>query len=155
MSKQFIGSVGMIRRDGEERDEWLALWHDGRNAYHFPEAHKLEGESFRDSLIREIAWTTGLNPRKDFLTSSVPRLHHEEINGSSENETVIVVEFFLVELFGKTCRSTLLALEDQKKLTWVTSLQVKQGQATDGRSICSQQRELLRKADILVPERGE
>ncbi|MDQ3332001.1 MAG: hypothetical protein M3552_15320, partial [Planctomycetota bacterium] len=75
-AKQFIGAIGLIRRDREDgRNEWLALWNTGRGCYQFVEAHKLEGESYRQSLLREVAWTTGLRTGKDFLVSGGPRAH--------------------------------------------------------------------------------
>jgi len=153
-TKQFIGAIGLIRRDREDgRDEWLALWNAGRRCYQFVEAHPLEEESYRQSLLREIAWTTGLRTGKDFLVSGAPRAHLQfaEAENCAENPTWFIVEFYLVELMGKRHREL---LGENRELAWVTTADIRAGRASDGRPLCARLLSLLKQADILVSYDG-
>lgn len=144
----------MIRRDREDgRDEWLAMWNPGRACYQFVEAHRLEDETFRQSLLREIAWTTGLHTGKDFLVSGAPRAHLQfaEVEDCSADPVWFIVEFYLVELMGKRHRDLLSANDE---ITWVTVEQISTGRAADGRPLCRRLLSLLKQADILMPFRN-
>jgi len=149
-TKQFIGAIGLVRRDREGGgDEWLALWNSGRGCYQFIEAHRLKEESYRQSLLREIAWTTGLRTNKDFLVSGGPRAHLQfaETENCSAGPVWFIVEFFLVELMGRQHRSL---LAENSEIAWVTVDDIKAGRASDGRPLCRRLLSLLKQADILV-----
>jgi hypothetical protein len=149
-TKQFIGAIALVRRDREGGgDEWLALWNAGRGCYHFIEAHRLKDESYRQSLLREVAWTTGLRTGKDFLVSGGPRAHLQfaETEHCSADPVWFIVEFFLVELMGPTHRRL---LNENAALAWVTGADIKAGRAGDGRPLCPRLLSLLKQADILV-----
>ena len=149
--KQFIGAIALLRRAGDDgRDRWLSLWNPGRGCYQFLEAHKLDGESYRESLLREIAWATGLRQGKDYIVSGAPRAHLQFAEaGACDAEPVwFIVEFYLVELMGRQHRATLEALPHA---AWLTAEQVQAGAAEDGRPLCGRLRSLLRQADILAP----
>lgn len=149
--KGFIGAIALIRRDRMAgRDEWLALWNAGRGCYQFVEAHKLDDETFRQSLLREIAWTTGLRIGKDFLVAGGPRAHLQfgEVEQCDAEPIWFVVEFYLVELMGKRHCDI---LDDHDEIRWVTAENVQAGIASDGRPICPRLLALLKQADILTP----
>lgn len=151
--KWFVGAIALIRRTGQAgRDEWLALWNAGRNCYQFVEAHKLESESFRESLQREISWTTGLETGRDFLVSNVPRARLQFLGetGCAEQPAGYVVEFFLVELMGKRHAGILQGLELAR---WIDQDQLEIGTALDDRPICPQLRSLLERGDVIPPWR--
>ena len=153
--KQFIGAIALIRRtaDGEAGDEWLAQWNPGRGCYHFVEAHRIEGESYRESLQREIEWATGLRRGKDYLVSGAPRAHLQfaEADSCRADAVWFLVEFYLVELMGGQHHQT---LAEQPNLVWLSAAQVQSGTAADGRPLCGRLRSLLRQADILAPWQG-
>jgi len=155
--KQFVGSIAILRRSGDSGDEYLALWGDGRACYHFPEVHKLKGESFRDSLVREIAWTTGLDGKRDFIVSGAPRAHIEAIEeGRTPDETVVLVaEFYLAELMGRRWPGILTESVSQNRATWLTAEHIEVGHAADRRPICERLLNLLRRADMLRPWQSE
>ena len=150
-ARQFIGAIAMIRRDRSDgRDEWLAIWNAGRACYQFVEAHRLEDESFRQSLIREIAWTTGLRTGKDYLVAGGPRAHLQfaESRDCHSDPDWFIVEFFLVELMGRRHREILDGRDD---VLWVTSDELQSGHAPDKRPFCPRLLSLLKQADILMP----
>ena len=151
--KWFVGAIALIRRSGAAGDdEWLALWNAGRNCYQFVETHKLENESFRESLQREISWTTGLETGRDFLVSNVPRTRLQFLGGTgcAEEPVGYVVEFFLVELMGKRHAAI---LEGHELVRWVGQEELHVGKATDDRAICPQLTSLLERGDVIPPWR--
>ena len=162
--KQFVGAIALLRRErGENRgrgegrggaSEWLTQWNAGRGCYHFIEAHKLDDESFRDSLVREVAWATGLAKGKDFLVSSAPRAHltFAETPSCQAEPTWFVVEFYLVELMGRRHREILNA---DDRFGWVSHADITAGAAADGRPLCPRLLSLLRQADIMAPWQAE
>ncbi|TWT57457.1 hypothetical protein KOR42_08180 [Thalassoglobus neptunius] len=147
-------ALALIRRWFDGRPRWLVLSNDNESATRLIEAERLEKESLRESIDREIAWELGLRRRKDYIVSNVPRLHlespvfqRETCSGKTE-ERFNVVEFFLVELYGKQGRDEL----DQKThVEWWT---VDQLLNPSGATLLQErQRTLLEIADILNEER--
>lgn len=149
--KQFIAAIALIRRDRSDgRTEWLALWNAGRDCYQFVEAYKLDDETFRQSLLREIAWATGLRTGKDFVVAGGCRAHLQfaEVDRCGGEPVWFIVEFFLVELMGRSHRQV---LDEQDGVAWLTAEDVQRGTAPDSRPLCSRLRSLLKQADILQP----
>ena len=145
-ARQFVGAIALLRRDADEGSRWLAQWNPGRQRLQFIEAHKLEGESFRDSLVREIAWTSGLRTGKDYIVSSVPRAHLEV--QTEPAGTVFVAEFYLVELMG---RSAIATLDADGRNRWLAPDEILAGGTADGVLFCENQRMLLRKTEVIQP----
>ncbi|MEM1060852.1 MAG: hypothetical protein AAGJ97_00850 [Planctomycetota bacterium] len=152
--KQFVGGIALIRRDSDEPgvSEWLTLWNEGRGCWHFPEAHKLDGESFRQSLTDEIAWQTGLRKGKDYLVSGAPRAHVQEVEGGCDPDKAViyVVEFYLVELMGKLWRETLGEAVADGRSRWITVNDLEGGRVAD-KPIDPRQTRLLKRADVMAP----
>ncbi|MGC1273395.1 MAG: hypothetical protein WBC44_06775 [Planctomycetaceae bacterium] len=151
ITKQFIAAIALIRRDRTDGGtEWLALWNAGRNCHQFVEAHKLDDETFRQSLLREITWATGLRTGKDFVVAGGCRAHLQfaEVDRCGSEPVWFIVEFFLVELMGRRHRSL---LDQNDEITWVTAEEIQVGKAADGRPLCPRLLSLLKQADILLP----
>lgn len=149
--RQFIAAIALIRRDRPDgSDEWLALWNAGRECYQFVEAHKIEDETFRQSLLREISWTTGLETGRDFLVAggARARVQFAEVTPCDPEPVWFVVEFYLVELMGRR-QGQLLSEHDQ--IAWLTADEVQAGRTRDGRPLCPRLCSLIKRADILQP----
>ena len=73
----FSKSIAMIRHMQGEEVSWLLRWSEQQSQSRFIEAPRLEGESYRDALFREIDWQLSLDRKRDYLLSSVPRIHFE------------------------------------------------------------------------------
>ena len=153
VEKWFVGAIALMRRPGSAGDDqWLSLWNEGRNCYQFVEAHKLEEESFRDSLQREVGWATGLQSGRDYIVSSTPRAHLQFMGdeGCSGGAAGYVIEFFLVELMGKQHAAILEANESAR---WIGASDLGAGQLPDGRPICPQLLAFLKQGDVVSPWR--
>ena len=66
----FVGSVGMIRHPAQGERLWLVIWDAEQGHFDFVIAEKLENDSFREALQREVAWILPLDRKRDFIISS-------------------------------------------------------------------------------------
>ena len=145
--EHFTGSVALIRHPEQLENKWLAYWDEGRRRYDFVTAERLEDESFRESLDREVAWILDIRRGKDYLISSQARLHLDVPVESELAETFFVVEFYIVDLYGKSGRAS---VELNKQLCWLSSDEVLSGQTSAGVPVNPLLVELLRKADVIA-----
>ena len=134
----FDGSVSMIRHTRPDYSSWLACWNDSSECFEFVVAPRLEQESYRDCLSREIAWTLKLERDRDYLISSVARLHYEAHE--------LTVEFFVVEPYGQSFRKRIDANPNAR---WLRRHELENRRTDDGLSVSVGLCELLFAADVL------
>src|SRR5690606_35600978 len=73
------------------------------------QAERLEKESYREVVDREVAWTLRLARGRDFIVSSAPRAHFQGVIPQGNGEDVFyVAEFYVVDLFGSGAYSILV-----------------------------------------------
>lgn len=73
----FDRAIALIRTIDDTGTRWLLRWNPRRECSELLESDRLDGESYRDALYRELDWQLGLDRKKDYLMSAVPRLHLE------------------------------------------------------------------------------
>ena len=73
----FTGSIALVRHPEQLENLWLAHWNASRKHYDFVTAERLDDESFRECLDREVAWILDIRRDKDYIVSSQARLHHD------------------------------------------------------------------------------
>jgi hypothetical protein len=147
---KFVGAVALIRHPIELEKQWLAHWDPRYGHYDFVIAARLENDSFRECLDREIAWSLPLRKGKDYLISSVARLHLDAtllISGHSAPMPV-TTEFFVVDLYGKSASAR---VADDPNTRWVTSSEVLDTTTKCGHSISPQLSTMIRIADVFPP----
>lgn len=143
-------AIALVRGWIDNASKWLVIQDAHAEQYRLVEASRIEEESFRESIDREVAWQLELTRGKDYIVSSVPRLHLEipiEIAHGCSGELeqrVDVVEFYLVELYGQKAKQTLL---ENTRIKWWSPEEILNETATHG--IISRQQQVLRLADIL------
>ena len=144
----FCGSIALIRHPEELEKLWLAFWDEPRGRFDFVTAERLEGDSFRECLDREIAWALDIRRGKDYIVSSMARLHLEipSENEGSEDD-LHMIEFFVADLYGKRGRE---AVRGNDKLHWLMSSEVLDGETEDGRPLNPQLVAWLRQADVIA-----
>lgn len=143
----FTGAIALLRHPEQLEALWLTHWDATLKHYDFVTAERLEGESFRECLDREVAWILDIRRGKDYVISSQARLHLELPTESSEDEPTGVVEFYIIDLFGKSGRAS---IERNKTLRWLTSDEVLSGQTSDDKLVSPALVELLHKADVIT-----
>ena len=134
----FDGSVAMIRRTQPDHSSWLACWSDGLNCFEFIASPRLEKESYRNCLSREISWTLGVERDRDYLVSSVARLHYEASD--------FTVEFFIVEPYGKSFDRMIDAMPGTR---WLRRHELENQRTDDGLAVSTGLCDLLFAADVL------
>jgi hypothetical protein len=145
----FIGSIALVRRMAGDEEEWLALWDDVVAAYRLVQAERGEGESYRDCLAAAIEAELGLEHR-DYIISGLSRAHYQapvEWPGAQFPQWVLV-QFFMVELYGARSREKLAAAPG---LRWLSMREVAQGRTSEGDPVWDRQRILFERAGIIPP----
>ena len=110
-------------------------------------AERLDDESFRECLDREIAWVLDLRRGKDYIVSSQARLHLDVPVEAADDETFFVVEFYIADLYGKASRGM---VELNRDVSWLTSDEVLSGQTSKGVPVNPSLVELLNRADVIA-----
>lgn len=128
-------AVALIRTHFNNERRWLATRTRGvfRNEpkLSFIMAERLENESFREALFREVAWELELDRRRDFLVSNMAQLNMELIErlpGQTQT-THSLVSFYNVDIYrGSVCRR----LARDSNVCWLDSSEVCDGVTRHG-----------------------
>lgn len=141
-------SIALIRHHDEPEQHWLAFWNDAKSYFSFVIAERLESESWRECLDRELAWQLDLRRGKDYLISSMARLHFEEteVDFNSNDESKLKIEFYVVDPYGRKGREVFAALPNSQ---WLSNKELMAGRCDDDRPIDPWLVQLLQKADLL------
>ena len=137
-------SIALLRHPEQMERLWLAWWNRREDAWDFVTAERLENESFRECLDREIAWVLPLQRSQQYLISSVARLHLDL--SADEMETTCAVEFYVVDLYGRTAQE---AVDSCDQLRWLSGSELLSGETADGAPVSPRLVKLLQKADVI------
>ena len=142
-------AIALFRHPEELENLWLVHWNQRAEHFDFVTASRLDNESFRECLDREIAWTLELRRGKEYIISSQARLHLDVPVESPEpdHQQCLSVEFYIVDLFGKNGR---ISIENNPNVRWLTSEEVLSGMTVDGLTVSAQLVSLLNHADVIT-----
>lgn len=146
MSQTFIGSIGLIRDQRVDGTLWLVRKPDNRQHYSLIQAERVDDESWRDCLDREIAWLLELESGRDYLISSVARLRYDTEVEERNQIVRYVVEFYIVDLYGSRGKQ---ALDDDPSCRWVRTDELTSGSFDEGK-LSPSQTTLINRSGILV-----
>ncbi len=148
---KFVGSVALIRHPELLEEKWLARWNEREQSFGFVIAERLEGESYRACVDRQVSSTLRLRRGRDYIVSSVPRLHLDLPPGSVDeaDETFYVLEFYVVDLYGA---AALVTVDNDATNRWLTARELLSGTAIDGGKIESRLVTLLRRFEVFSAE---
>ena len=130
--EKWFRSIALIRRSEEGKNFWLARPSiDRKGTLDFVSAPRLQRESFRETIRREVSWSLDVDPRKDLLISNMSQLNLEFVACLPQDftESHIAVSFFLVELYGKQVKEQVFGDSNNR---WLSSAEVCAGQSRDG-----------------------
>lgn len=123
-------AVALVRKI-DKQIRWLGILDAEKKQVDFVVAQRLEKESWRESVTREVAWKLELDRHRDFIVSNMAQINSEfeaVLPGNSET-TKIACTFYNVELYRK---STVLKVEQDEHLIWLTSNEICNGATQDG-----------------------
>lgn len=146
--ERFIGSIAMVRRMEHDDELWLVRYHTCGGYLQLISAACLENESFREAIDRELAWSLKLQRGKDYLLSSVPRLHLEVMlkSSSGENVQAFYVEFYVADIYRD---AVLRQIEQTEGLCWLSTQELRNGVTSDGILVDPMQSKLIAKGELL------
>lgn len=141
-------SIALIRHPDGKEQSWLAIWCSQYQWYSFVMAERIESESWRECLDRELSWVLPVRRGKDYLISTMARLHLEETvyDAETAENRHVAFEFYVVDPYGRPGKAAFSNLADTR---WLTNPELRFGQAADGAKIDPELTELLSRADIL------
>ncbi len=122
--------VALIRKM-DRRIHWLGKFDRANNQIDFVIAHRLEKESWRESIIREVAWELDIDRKRDFIVSNMAQLNiNLEATLPGQLEPVSVAcAFYNVELYRK---SAIEQIDGNADLVWLSSSEICNGVTDNG-----------------------
>ena len=123
-------SIALIRRLSDEGWRWLARWDNRQSCFDFVTALRLEGESAREAISREVAWTLDLNRGRDILVCNMAQCNLEFIDylPGDNFETKTKVAFYNVELYGSEAVERVNSVAEN---AWLTSQEICDGRTSE------------------------
>ena len=126
-------SIALVQRPERNRIKLLLRWQGSLNWWEFIVADRLNKESFRESVTREVAWQLNLDRRSDFLVSNMAQLSTEYIETQPDDtQRHIAIAFYNVHLFKQ---SAVESITRDPGNAWISAAEVCKGKSTDGQTI--------------------
>lgn len=125
-------AVALIRNSTSPQASWLARQDVATGELKFVIGERLESESFRETVAREVAWEFELDRTRDFLVSNMAQMNLEFIDQlpGKFSESHVKVAFYNVEIYRRNIREQ---LEGDPLNFWVNSEEICDGVTRCGR----------------------
>ena len=143
-------SVALVQRAAGDKNRFLLRWQANRESWMFIVADRLNKESFRESIAREVAWQLGLKRKSDFLVSNMAQLSMEYVEETMPHETPrhVAVAFYNVHIYRRT---VLESLDQTPDFRWLSAAEVCQGTTNDCQTIHPRIVNWLNKWEVVQP----
>ena len=126
-------SVALVQQSDSDANKMLLRWQAKSDQWEFIVADRLNSESFRESVTREVAWQLNLNRKTDFLVSNMAQLSMEYVEYlPDDSQRHVAVAFYNVHLFR---RSALEFISNDPSNRWLSASEVCQGATNEGQAI--------------------
>ena len=148
MEKHFQ-SVALIRRMDGEQTRWLVKWDERYQHWKLVRSERLEAESFREVILREVAWELDLDRKRDFAVSKMPRLCMEYVGSLPERDgdLHIAVAFYMVPIY----RAEALQRLESEEFLWINSEELCRGITSDDVEIDPQGVSWINRWEVVQP----
>ena len=127
---------------------WLGVYNRSTQTINFITGERLEGESFRESVRREVAWNLDVDRNSDFLASKMAQLNLEFVESLIDGHDArhYHVAFYNVEVYREKVLDKIAARDD---LIWVTSEEICAGKTKLGIQFDPVLKALIRKSEVI------
>jgi hypothetical protein len=127
---------------------WLGVYDRTTQKISFISGERLQGETFREAVKREVAWNLGVDRNTDFLASKMAQLNLEFVDALIEGEDArhYHVAFYNVEVYRE---SVLDKIAERDDLIWVTSDEIRAGKTKLGLAFDPLLMALIKKSDVI------
>jgi hypothetical protein len=148
MNKLFQ-SVALVQQSEGDRNKMLLRWKAESDWWEFIVADRLNKESFRESVTREVAWQLDLNRKTDFLVSNMAQLSMEYVETQPDNtQQHVAVAFYNVHLFRRTAVESISSDSTNR---WMSASEVCQGETDEGQTIDPRVVSWINKRSVVQP----
>jgi len=123
--------VALIRKI-DQQILWLGKLNEEGSRIDFVIAERLEKESWRETIMREVAWQLEIDRRRDIVVSNMAQLNVDfetTMPGTSTALTRINCAFYNVELYRK---AALEKIKQNQAFVWLTSKEICSGVTESG-----------------------
>lgn len=127
---------------------WLGVYDRATHTINFITGERLEGESFREAIRREVAWNLDVDRNSDFLASKMAQLNLEFVESlvNGDDARHYHVAFYNVEVYRDKVLDKIAARDD---LIWVTSEEICAGKTKLGIQFDPILKALIKKSDVI------
>ncbi len=132
---QIVEVAVALIRSAHQPNIWLGKFCPQRVHFEFVTAARLEKESLRETITREVAWELGMDRSRDFVVSNMAQLNSDfqaPLPGE-EADSQIICSFYNVDLYR---RKPLEALKSRDDLQWLNSNELCDGKTESGIDVC-------------------
>ncbi len=141
-------SVALVKKI-EGNYHFLLSRKAGSDCWEFVVADRLNQESFRESVTREVAWQLDLDRKSDFIVSSMAQLSMEYVetrpDGSHQH---VAVAFYNVHIYQRAMPGLQTASATRQ---WLTAAEVCQGATSDDQPVDPQVVKWINKWSVVQP----
>lgn len=148
MEKLEIG-IALVRKL-DSQIKWLGKIDRTIKQVDFIMARRLERESMRESVLREVSWELDIDRRRDIVVSNMAQLNLDfetTLLGDGE-PSIVSCAFYNVELYRKT---VVQLIEEKEDFIWMTSAEICSGTTDDGMELNPLMVELNNQAKVIQP----
>lgn len=142
-------SVALVQHCEGEQNRLLLRWQVDSNRLEFIVADRLNKESFRESVSREVAWQLDLDRKSDFVVSNMAQLSMEYVESlPDDSRQHVAVAFYNVHLFR---RSALGSINVDPKNRWLSASEICEGKSNEGQTIDPRVVAWINKWNVIQP----
>ena len=131
LEKTFV-AYGLIHRTEGSNSHYLVHRPEGESLWTPIRGIRLEKESFRDTVIREIGWILELDRDKDFVVSNMSASAQEYVEEVETGRHHFAVAFYRARLFTKRAREK---VDNDPNARWISARELCEGVFEDQEGI--------------------
>ena len=124
-------AIALIRNSSSGTPRWLVKQTDSGSKPNLIIGHRLERESFRETVAREVSWELSLERKRDFLVANMAQINLEFVDRlpGNDEKSHIAVSFYNVEMY----RAKVLGqLSVDPSVSWIDSVAICDGVTREG-----------------------
>ena len=123
-------SIALVQRTEGNSTRFLLRWQPVWQRWEFIVGQRLNNESFRETIIREIGWQLRLSRSSDFIVSSMAQLSLEFSETLPDQASrQVAIAFYHVHIYRAEVLDYLIGDANNR---WVSAAEICAGQSDDG-----------------------
>ena len=141
-------SIALVQKRSPAGNRWLVQRDTPGSSWQLIVSQRLESESFRETVTREVAWRLELDRHRDLLVSNMAQLSIEFEEQKRDERVHYALAFYNVQIYRS---GALEQVEPRKDIQWLTAAEICSGETTCGESIDSRVVRWINQWKVLRP----